>query len=149
MISKKDFSIRGMSVDAFDYMRVTLASEEQILQWSHGEVKKAETVNYRTHKPEKDGLFCAKIFGPQQDFECLCGKYKRKKYKGIICEKCGVEVTESKVRRERMGHIDLVSPVTHIWYLRPGEQDRPGSGPRSEGPGAGRLLRKVHRPRHR
>ena len=118
MISKKDFSIRGMSVDAFDYMRVTLASEEQILQWSHGEVKKAETVNYRTHKPEKDGLFCAKIFGPQQDFECLCGKYKRKKYKGIICEKCGVEVTESKVRRERMGHIDLVSPVTHIWYLR-------------------------------
>ena len=118
MIPKKSLTIRGMGVNEFDFMKVSLASPEQIISWSYGEVKKAETINYRTHKPEKDGLFCAKIFGPINDYECLCGKYKRKKHKGIICEKCGVEVTESKVRRERMGHIELVTPVTHIWYLR-------------------------------
>ncbi len=102
----------------FDAIRIKLASPEKIRQWSYGEVKKAETINYRTFKPERDGLFCAKIFGPIKDYECLCGKYKRIKYKGIVCEKCGVEVTESKVRRERMGHIELATPVSHIWYLR-------------------------------
>ncbi len=102
----------------FDAIRIKLASPEKIRQWSYGEVKKAETINYRTFKPERDGLFCAKIFGPIKDYECLCGKYKRIKYKGIVCEKCGVEVTESKVRRERMGHIELAAPVVHIWYLR-------------------------------
>ncbi len=102
----------------FDAIRIKLASPEKIRQWSYGEVKKAETINYRTFKPERDGLFCAKIFGPIKDYECLCGKYKRIKYKGIVCEKCGVEVTESKVRRERMGHIELATPVAHIWYLR-------------------------------
>ena len=86
--------------------------------WSHGEVKKPETINYRTFKPERDGLFCAKIFGPVKDFECLCGKYKRRKFQGVICEKCGVEVTTAKVRRDRMGHIDLASPVAHIWFLK-------------------------------
>ncbi len=118
MIPKKPLRIRGMEVNEFDYIRVSIASPEQILEWSYGEVKKAETINYRTHKPEKDGLFCAKIFGPINDYECLCGKYKRKKHKGVICERCGVEVTERKVRRERMGHIQLVSPVAHIWYLK-------------------------------
>jgi len=102
----------------FDAIRIKLASPEKIRQWSYGEVKKAETINYRTFKPERDGLFCAKIFGPIKDYECLCGKYKRIKYKGVVCEKCGVEVTESKVRRERMGHIELAAPVAHIWYLR-------------------------------
>lgn len=89
-----------------------------IKSWSHGEVKKPETINYRTFKPERDGLFCAKIFGPVKDFECLCGKYKRRKFQGVICEKCGVEVTTVKVRRDRMGHIDLASPVAHIWSLK-------------------------------
>ncbi len=103
---------------SFDSIRVSLASPEQILSWSFGEVKKPETINYRTFKPEKGGLFCARIFGPVKDYECLCGKYKRMKYKGIICEKCGVEVTLTKVRRERMGHIDLASPVAHIWFLK-------------------------------
>ncbi|AEA34339.1 DNA-directed RNA polymerase subunit beta' [Hippea maritima] len=102
----------------FDAIRIKLASPEKIREWSHGEVKKAETINYRTFKPERDGLFCAKIFGPIKDYECLCGKYKRQKYEGIVCEKCGVEVTKSKVRRERMGHIELAAPVAHIWYLR-------------------------------
>ena len=106
------------SAKDFDAIRIKLASPEKIRQWSYGEVKKAETINYRTFKPERDGLFCAKIFGPIKDYECLCGKYKRIKYKGIVCEKCGVEVTESKVRRERMGHIELATPVSHIWYLR-------------------------------
>lgn len=99
-------------------VRVSLASPEMIREWSHGEVKKPETINYRTFKPERDGLFCAKIFGPIKDYECLCGKYKRMKYRGVICEKCGVEVTQSKVRRERMGHIELAAPVAHIWFLR-------------------------------
>ncbi len=103
---------------AFDSVRISLASPELIREWAHGEVKKPETINYRTFKPERDGLFCAKIFGPIKDYECLCGKYKRMKYRGVICEKCGVEVTQSKVRRERMGSIELASPVAHIWFLR-------------------------------
>ena len=103
---------------SFDSIRIALASPEQIMSWSFGEVKKPETINYRTFKPERDGLFCARIFGPVKDYECLCGKYKRMKYKGIICEKCGVEVTLTKVRRERMGHIELASPVAHIWFLK-------------------------------
>ena len=103
---------------SFNSVRIAIASPEQILSWSFGEVKKPETINYRTFKPEKDGLFCARIFGPIKDYECLCGKYKRMKYKGIICEKCGVEVTLTKVRRERMGHIQLASPVAHIWFLK-------------------------------
>lgn len=103
---------------SFDAVRVSLASPEMIREWSYGEVKKPETINYRTFKPERDGLFCAKIFGPIKDYECLCGKYKRMKYRGVICEKCGVEVTQSKVRRERLGHIELATPVAHIWFLR-------------------------------
>ena len=102
----------------FDHIRIAIASPERIRSWSHGEIKKPETINYRTFKPERDGLFCARIFGPIKDYECLCGKYKRMKFKGIICEKCGVEVTLSKVRRERMGHIELASPVAHIWFLK-------------------------------
>ncbi|WP_026988848.1 DNA-directed RNA polymerase subunit beta' [Fodinicurvata fenggangensis] len=103
---------------SFDQIRISIASPEQIRSWSFGEIKKPETINYRTFKPERDGLFCARIFGPIKDYECLCGKYKRMKYKGIICEKCGVEVTLSKVRRERMGHIELASPVAHIWFMK-------------------------------
>ena len=106
------------SEDHFDAIRIGLASPEKIHSWSYGEVKKPETINYRTQKPERDGLFCAKIFGPVKDYECLCGKYKRLKNRGVICEKCGVEVTLAKVRRERMGHIDLASPVAHIWFLK-------------------------------
>ena len=102
----------------FDAIKISLASAEQIRSWSHGEVKKPETINYRTLKPEKDGLFCERIFGPTRDWECACGKYKRVRFKGIICERCGVEVTKSKVRRERMGHIELAAPVTHIWYFK-------------------------------
>jgi DNA-directed RNA polymerase subunit beta' len=103
---------------SFDQIRISIASPERIHSWSFGEIKKPETINYRTFKPERDGLFCARIFGPIKDYECLCGKYKRMKYRGIICEKCGVEVTLSKVRRERMGHIELASPVAHIWFLK-------------------------------
>ncbi|WP_425418337.1 DNA-directed RNA polymerase subunit beta' [Oricola indica] len=105
-------------VQNFDAIRISIASPEKILSWSFGEIKKPETINYRTFKPERDGLFCARIFGPIKDYECLCGKYKRMKYKGIICEKCGVEVTLSRVRRERMGHIELAAPVAHIWFLK-------------------------------
>jgi DNA-directed RNA polymerase subunit beta' len=105
-------------VEEFDSIRISLASPEMIRSWSYGEVKKPETINYRTFKPEREGLFCAKIFGPVKDYECLCGKYKRMKHRGIICEKCGVEVTLAKVRRERMGHIELASPVAHIWFLK-------------------------------
>jgi DNA-directed RNA polymerase subunit beta' len=108
----------SVPVQAFDQIRISIASPEKILSWSFGEIKKPETINYRTFKPERDGLFCARIFGPVKDYECLCGKYKRMKYKGIICEKCGVEVTLSKVRRERMGHIELAAPVAHIWFLK-------------------------------
>ncbi len=102
----------------FDQMRINIASPEKILSWSYGEIKKPETINYRTFKPERDGLFCSRIFGPMKDYECLCGKYKRMKFKGVICEKCGVEVTLSRVRRERMGHIELAAPVAHIWFLK-------------------------------
>ena len=102
----------------FDQMKINIASPEKILSWSYGEIKKPETINYRTFKPERDGLFCARIFGPVKDYECLCGKYKRMKFKGVICEKCGVEVTLSRVRRERMGHIELAAPVAHIWFLK-------------------------------
>ncbi|MEG2597497.1 MAG: DNA-directed RNA polymerase subunit beta', partial [Oscillospiraceae bacterium] len=107
-----------MEFNVFESIKIGLASPEQILAWSHGEVKKPETINYRTLKPERDGLFCERIFGPQKDWECHCGKYKRLRYKGKICDKCGVEVTRSKVRRERMGHIQLAAPVSHIWYFK-------------------------------
>ncbi len=107
-----------LDVNFFDEIRISLATADEIRQWSHGEVKKPETINYRTLKPERDGLFCEKIFGPTRDWECYCGKYKRVRFKGIICERCGVEVTRSKVRRERMGHIELAAPVTHIWYFK-------------------------------
>src|SRR6201995_1258129 len=103
---------------SFDQIRIAIASPEQIRSWSFGEIKKPETINYRTFKPERDGLFCTRIFGPIKDYECLCGKYKRMKYKGIICEKCGVEVTLSRVRRERMGHIELAAPVAHFGFLK-------------------------------
>jgi DNA-directed RNA polymerase subunit beta' len=103
---------------AFDHIKISIASPEKILSWSFGEIKKPETINYRTFKPERDGLFCSRIFGPIKDYECLCGKYKRMKYKGVICEKCGVEVTLARVRRERMGHIELAAPVAHIWFLK-------------------------------
>ena len=105
-------------LENFDKMKIGIASDEQVREWSHGEVKKPETINYRTLKPEKDGLFCEKIFGPTKDWECHCGKYKRVRYKGIVCDRCGVEVTKSKVRRERMGHIELAAPVAHIWYFK-------------------------------
>ena len=104
--------------DTFDQIKIGIASPDKIRSWSFGEIKKPETINYRTFKPERDGLFCARIFGPIKDYECLCGKYKRMKYKGIICEKCSVEVTLSRVRRERMGHIELAAPVAHIWFLK-------------------------------
>ena len=107
-----------LDVNFFDELRIGLATADDIRQWSHGEVKKPETINYRTLKPEKDGLFCEKIFGPTRDWECYCGKYKRVRFKGIICERCGVEVTRAKVRRERMGHIELAAPVTHICTSR-------------------------------
>ena len=106
------------SIDYFDYIRISIASPERILKWSYGEVTKPETINYRTLKPERDGLFCEKIFGPTKDWECYCGKYKRVRHKGIVCERCGVEVTDSKVRRHRMGHIKLAAPVSHIWFLK-------------------------------
>ena len=102
----------------FDAIRIGLASPEKIREWSHGEVKKPETINYRTLKPEKDGLFCERIFGPSKDWECHCGKYKKIRYKGVVCDRCGVEVTKSNVRRERMGHIELAAPVSHIWYFK-------------------------------
>src|SRR6476620_3825030 len=107
-----------LEVNNFSAIRISLASPEKIKEWSHGEVTKPETINYRTLKPERDGLFCERIFGPQKDWECACGKYKRIRFKGVICDKCGVEVTRSCVRRERMGHIQLASPVSHIWYVK-------------------------------
>ena len=103
---------------SFNELQIRLATAEDIRSWSYGEVKKPETINYRTLKPEKDGLFGEQIFGPSRDWECACGKYKRVRYKGIVCERCGVEVTKSSVRRERMGHIELAAPVTHIWYFK-------------------------------
>ena len=107
-----------LDVNNFEYMKIGLASPDKIRSWSFGEVKKPETINYRTLKPEKDGLFCERIFGPQKDWECHCGKYKRVRYKGVVCDRCGVEVTRAKVRRERMGHIELAAPVSHIWYFK-------------------------------
>ena len=107
-----------MEFNTFESIKIGLASPDQIREWSHGEVKKPETINYRTLKPERDGLFCERIFGPTKDWECHCGKYKRIRYKGKICDRCGVEVTRSKVRRERMGHIELAAPVSHIWYFK-------------------------------
>ncbi len=112
------FDTRGSLTSDFDAIRISLASPEKILSWSHGEVTKPETINYRTFKPERDGLFCAKIFGPVTDWECLCGKYKRMKHRGVICDKCGVEVTQAKVRRERLGHITLATPVSHVWFFK-------------------------------
>ena len=102
----------------FSAIQIGLASPEKIREWSYGEVKKPETINYRSQKPEKDGLFCERIFGPTKDWECACGKYKKVRYKGVVCDRCGVEVTRSSVRRERMGHIELATPVAHIWYLK-------------------------------
>ena len=107
-----------IDINEFDAIRIGLASSKKIRDWSSGEVTKPETINYRTLKPERDGLFCERIFGPTKDWECYCGKYKRVRYKGIICERCGVEVTRQKVRRERMGHIDLAAPVSHIWFFK-------------------------------
>src|ERR1700704_3679037 len=112
---RPSFHERGALTSDFDAIRISLASPEKIMSWSHGEVTKPETINYRTFKPERDGLFCAKIFGPITDWECLCGKYKRMKHRGVICDKCGVEVTQAKVRRERLGHITLATPVSHVW----------------------------------
>ena len=117
------FTVRGTSANVTNIrnlkaIQISIASPESIRAWSYGEVKKPETINYRTFKPERDGLFCAKIFGPVKDYECNCGKYKRMKHRGIVCEKCGVEVIASKVRRERMGHIELAAPVAHIWFLK-------------------------------
>ncbi|MGD1973578.1 MAG: DNA-directed RNA polymerase subunit beta', partial [Desulfobacterales bacterium] len=113
-----DFFAKPTNPKRYSAIRIALASPEQIRKWSHGEIKKPETINYRTFKPERDGLFCAKIFGPTKDYECNCGKYKRMKHRGVICEKCGVEVIQSKVRRERMAHIELAAPVSHIWFLK-------------------------------
>jgi hypothetical protein len=135
-----------LEVNNFNAIRISLASPEQIRDWSKGEVTKPETINYRTLKPEKDGLFDERIFGPTKDWECYCGKYKRIRYKGIICDKCGVEVTRSKVRRERMGHIQLASPVSHIWYFK-GTPSPPGHPARHQPaqPRAHPLFRPVHR----
>ena len=113
-----DFFAKPMDPRKYGAVAIALASPDRIMEWSHGEIKKPETINYRTFKPERDGLFCAKIFGPTKDYECNCGKYKRMKHRGVICEKCGVEVIQSKVRRERMGHIQLATPVAHIWFLK-------------------------------
>ena len=132
----------------FDQIRISIASPEKILSWSFGEIKKPETINYRTFKPERDGLFCARIFGPIKDYECLCGKYKRMKYKGIICEKCCVEVTLSRVRRERMGHIELAAPVAHIWFLKSlPSPHRPSARHDAEGSRADSVLRILRRAR--
>ena len=111
-------SVLGLEESAFDCVSITVASPETIRKWSKGEVKNPETINYRTFKPEPGGLFCQKIFGPVRDYECACGKYKRIKYKDVVCDRCGVEVTIARVRRERMGHIELAVPVSHIWFLK-------------------------------
>ncbi|RLB86706.1 MAG: DNA-directed RNA polymerase subunit beta', partial [Deltaproteobacteria bacterium] len=113
-----DFFAKPKDPKVYKGVQISLASSDQIREWSHGEIKKPETINYRTFKPERDGLFCAKVFGPTKDYECNCGKYKRMKHRGVVCEKCGVEVIQSKVRRERMAHIELASPVSHIWFLK-------------------------------
>ena len=134
-----------LEVNDFNAVRISLASPEQIRSWSYGEVTKPETINYRTLKPEKDGLFCEKIFGPTKDFECYCGKYKRVRYKGIVCDKCGVEVARSKVRRERMGHIELASPgEPHLVRQGHAQPPRPAARHLAAQPGARALLRAVH-----
>src|SRR5207244_264729 len=147
-----------LDVNYFDELRIGLATADQIRMWSNGEVKKPETINYRTLKPEKDGLFDERIFGPTKDWECYCGKYKRVRFKGIICERCGVEVTRAKVRRERMGHIELAAPVTQTWYFkavprrRPGVHWRDGRGPQTGAQGhrePGQGDRGPARARHR
>ena len=118
MDSQFGFFSKPKNPSLYQAVNIALASPEMIRSWSYGEVKKPETINYRTFKPERDGLFCAKIFGPVKDYECICGKYKRLKHRGVQCEKCGVEVISSQVRRERMGHIELAAPMAHIWFLR-------------------------------
>ena len=118
MQTKKVKKLSELNFFDFDAIKLGIASPEQILSWSYGEVKKPETINYRTLKPERDGLFCERIFGPTKDYECACGKYRWVKFKGIQCDRCGVEITEAKVRRERMGHIELAVPVAHVWFLR-------------------------------
>src|SRR6201981_2846270 len=115
---RPSFHERSALTSDFDAIRISLASPEKIMSWSHGGVTKPETINYRTFKPERDGLFCAKIFGPITDWECLCGKYKRMKHRGVICDKCGVEVTQAKGRRERLGHITLATPGSHVWFFK-------------------------------
>src|SRR5207237_401270 len=115
---RPSFHERSALTSDFDAIRISLASPEKIMSWSHGEVTKPETINYRTFKPERDGLFCARIVGPVTDWECLCGKYKRMKHRGVICDKFGVEVTQAKVRRERLGHIELASPCSHVWFFK-------------------------------
>jgi DNA-directed RNA polymerase subunit beta' len=114
----EDPTERSMSATTFDLLRIGIASPQDIRSWSRGEVKKPETINYRTFKPERDGLFCERIFGPTKDMECSCGKYKKSKFRGVICDRCGVEVTRSKVRRVRMGHVELAAPVAHLWYVK-------------------------------
>ena len=147
MFRSSPFELTGPIAD-FDAIKIQLASPEKIRSWSHGEVTKPETINYRTFKPERDGLFCARIFGPITDWECLCGKYKRMKHRGVICDKCGVEVTLSKVRRERLGHIELASPCSHVWFFK-GLPSRIGPPPRHLPPRARGcpLLRVVRRRR--
>lgn len=117
-LKKRDYKSDIINITDFDGLKITLASAEDIKNWSYGEVIKPETINYRTFKAEKDGLFDERIFGPTKDFECYCGKYKRIRYKGIVCDRCGVEVTYSRVRRERMGHINLAAPVIHVWFSK-------------------------------
>ena len=117
MQTKKVKQLNELNFFDFDAIKLGIASPEQIMAWSFGEVKKPETINYRTLKPERDGLFCERIFGPTKDYECSCGKYRWVKFKGIKCDRCGVEITESKVRRERLGHIELAVPVAHVWFL--------------------------------
>ena len=132
----------------FDAIRIKLAAPQKIRDWSHGEVKKPETINYRTFKPERDGLFCARIFGPTKDYECACGKYKRMKFAGVVCDKCGVEVTRARVRRERMGHIELASPVSHVWFFKgAAEPDRPAPRHVAARAREDPLLRGARRPR--
>src|SRR3981189_1402 len=132
---RPSFHEGGALTSDFDAIRISLASPEKIMSWSHGEVTKPETINYRTFKPERDGLFCAKIFGPITDWECLCGKYKRMKHRGVICDKCGVEVTQAKVRRERLGHITLATPVSHVWFFKGlGAGPAPPTTPAPPGP---------------
>ncbi len=139
-----------MSYTEFDAIQIGIASPEQIREWSYGEVKKPETINYRTLKPEKDGLFCERIFGPTKDWECNCGKYKKMRYKGKVCERCGVEVTSTKVRRERMGHIELAAPVSHIWYFKGIPlPDGPAAGHQPPDSGEGAVLRQLYRHRSR